>query len=87
MQIKIKQTNTTIQKKKLTSKYHGYKSIIKLLTKKNPIGLHHVDEWLVYGDIDNTKRRNIVGYVMKPFWFYMTRLPTELIKHVIRFLI
>tara|TARA_B100001758_G_C18021095_1_gene408081 strand:+ start:332 stop:595 length:264 start_codon:yes stop_codon:yes gene_type:complete len=87
MQIKFKQTNSIFKRKKLTSKYHGYKSIIKLLTKKNPVGLHHIDEWLVYGDIDITKRRNTVGYVIRPFWFYMKLLPIDIIKHVIRFLI
>ena len=75
-------------KKNAAPKNKKYKNIKKILTmSKYPIHIPIVEEWLKFGVVDSTMRRNTVTNVIKPIWFYLENMPIEILKNIIRFLI
>ena len=75
-------------KKNAAPKNKKYQNIEKLFKmSKYPLHIPIVEEWLKFGVIDSTMRRNTVTSVKKPIWFYLENMPIEILKNIIRFLI
>ena len=75
--------------KNVSHKKKKYQNIEKLFKiSKYPLHIPIVEQWLKYGFVDLTMRRstNVVN-VTKPIWFYLEKMPVDIFKNIIRFLI
>lgn len=75
-------------KKNAAPKNKKYQNIQKLFTmSKYPLHIPIVEQWLKYGIIDSTMRRSTTMSIINPIWFYLEKMPLEILKNIIRFLI